>query len=236
MSLPKRMFDLFWAGLGLLLLWPAFLAIAVWIKLGDGGPVFFRQARVGRGGRTFLMVKFRTMSVGAERRGPLFTADGDRRVTAVGRWLRKFKLDELPQLLNVLAGEMSLVGPRPEVPRYAAHFPAEQRRVFDLTPGITHPGIIWNEEDLLAQAADPERLYISELIPEKNRRYLAYATQATAWTDLLVILGTLGRLLRGTHHRGDGGVAPERSGAPPSAPPLPPIALRRAAKRAIGQP
>jgi lipopolysaccharide/colanic/teichoic acid biosynthesis glycosyltransferase len=195
-SPAKRAFDLFWSTLGLAVLWPALLTIGVLIKLDDGGPALFRQVRVGRGGRTFRIVKFRTMTVDADRSGMLLTVGNDQRITRLGRWLRRFKLDELPQLFNVLWGQMTLVGPRPEVPRYVAHYALEQRDdVLSLTPGITHPGIIWNEDRLLARSSNPEHFYITELLPEKNRRYLAYAARASVWTDFLVILGTLRDLL-----------------------------------------
>ena len=196
MTPAKRAFDVGSTLLGLAALWPVFAVIALVIKLDDGGPVFFRQTRVGRDGRTFRMVKFRTMTVGADGNGMLLTVDADQRVTRVGRWLRRTKLDELPQLLNVLAGQMSLVGPRPEVPRYVAHYPPEQRAgVLALTPGLTHPGIVLDEAALFADVSDPEAFYIAELIPEKNRLYLEYAARATLWTDLDTILQTLGRLL-----------------------------------------
>jgi lipopolysaccharide/colanic/teichoic acid biosynthesis glycosyltransferase len=214
----KRAFDLFWAGLGLLVLWPVLLAIAALIKLDDGGPVLFRQVRVGRGARTFRIVKFRTMRIDAERRGALLTVGEDRRITRVGRWLRRLKLDELPQLWNVLRGEMSFVGPRPEVPRYTAHFRPDQRAVLELTPGITHPGILWDEDVLLAQAPDAERFYIAELIPEKNRRYLEYAARATLWTDFVTILQTIGRLVPATRHWANGhGGRLAQGGAPRAA-------------------
>lgn len=193
MTLAKRLFDLFWTVLGLAVLWPLFLLLALVIKLDDGGPVFFRQERVGRRGRRFRMMKFRTMVVDAERRGQLLTVGRDPRTTRVGCWTRRLKLDELPQLFNVLAGDMSLIGPRPEVPRYVALYTPDQQRVLQLTPGITDRASIRyrNESELLAQAADPERFYIDHIMPEKIRLNLEYAAQATLWTDLLVILNTL---------------------------------------------
>src|SRR6185437_14653740 len=150
----KRVVDVAVSVLALVLLWPLGLLIGAAVTLGDGGPAFFRQERVGRGGRTFRMWKFRTMIVGAERSGRHLTVGDDPRVTRVGAVLRRTKLDELPQLLNVLRGEMSLVGPRPEVPSYVAHFNEEQRKVLSVRPGITDPASIAfrNEEELIASA------------------------------------------------------------------------------------
>jgi len=174
-------------------LWPAFLVIAVLIKLDDGGAVFFRQLRVGRYGREFRVWKFRTMIARAEQCGGPLTVGDDPRITRVGRWLRHSKLDELPQLFNVLAGQMSLVGPRPEVPHYVALYTPDQRRVLDLVPGITDPASIAyrDESALLAQAPDWERQYIEVIMPEKIRLNLAYAARATQWKDFLVVVVTL---------------------------------------------
>jgi len=189
----KRLFDLCWTIPGLLVLWPAFLVIAVLIKLDDGGAVFFRQLRVGRYGREFRVWKFRTMIARAEQCGGPLTVGDDPRITRVGRWLRHSKLDELPQLFNVLAGQMSLVGPRPEVPHYVARYTPDQRRVLDLVPGITDPASIAyrDESALLAQAPDWERQYIEVIMPEKIRLNLAYAARATQWKDFLVVVVTL---------------------------------------------
>lgn len=192
----KRAFDLFWAGVGLLFLWPLFVVVALLIRLDDGGPVFFRQERVGYRGRPFRIWKFRTMTVRPPGEGRQITAAGDPRVTRVGRWLRRTKVDELPQLLNVLAGEMSFVGPRPEVPRYVTLYTPEQRRVLDLVPGITDVASITyrDEEGLLAAADDPGRTYVEEIMPAKIALNLEYAGRATVGRDLLVILRTLARL------------------------------------------
>ena len=189
----KRLFDLCWTIPGLLVLWPAFLVIAVLIKLDDGGAVFFRQLRVGRYGRAFRVWKFRTMIARAEQCGGPLTVGDDPRITRVGRWLRHFKLDELPQLLNVLAGQMSLVGPRPEVSHYVALYTPDQRRVLDLVPGITDPASIAyrDESALLAQAPDWERQYVEVIMPEKIRLNLAYAARATQLKDFLVVVVTL---------------------------------------------
>jgi lipopolysaccharide/colanic/teichoic acid biosynthesis glycosyltransferase len=175
----KRAFDLAGVAVGACLLWPVFAGVALLIVLEDGGPVFFRQERVGRGGRLFRIWKFRTMA-------------GDQ-VTNVGAWLRRAKLDELPQLLNVLRGEMSLVGPRPELARYVALYDEAQRRVLDALPGITDPASLRfvAEGELLAAAEDPEAAYVATVLPEKLRLSLDYASRATVRSDLGVVLRTL---------------------------------------------
>lgn len=197
MRKSKRVFDLGFATLGLVLLAPLFFVIALLIKLDDGGPVFFLQERVGYRGRRFKIWKFRTMYVGAEQKGSL-TVGSDPRITRVGRWLRKWKLDELPQLINVILGEMSLVGPRPEVPKYVALYSEAELPVLDLVPGITDPASITfrNESDILATSADPEWTYVQYLIREKIRLNLEYAEKATIWTDFLVILRTFLAILK----------------------------------------
>ncbi len=192
----KRVVDVVCAGVGAVALLPLFALIALSIRLDDGGPVFFRQQRVGRRGRTFRIWKFRTMSTDAARRGPQVTVRGDPRVTRVGRWLRRYKLDELPQLWNVVAGEMTLVGPRPEVERYVEHYTPEQRRVLECTPGITDPASLEfrDEASLLAAGDDPERTYLERVMPEKIRLQLAYMDRATVASDVTVVLRTLYRL------------------------------------------
>ncbi|HET6518817.1 MAG TPA: sugar transferase [Geminicoccaceae bacterium] len=196
----KRALDLLGASAGLLLLLaPAALAVALAVKLDDGGPVFFRQTRIGRHGVPFRIWKFRTMVVDAGRRGGPLTVGRDPRVTRVGRVLRRTKLDELPQLLNVLAGGMSLVGPRPELPEYVRLYTPGQRRVLDLMPGMTDPASIAfrHEADLLARAADPERFYVERIMPEKIRLNLAHAARGGGVpSDLRVILATAICLLR----------------------------------------
>ena len=193
--MAKRAFDLLGAALALVLLWPLLLAIGLWIKLDSPGPVLFRQQRVGRHGREFAIHKFRTMVADAPQRGPQITVDKDPRITRAGRFLRHSKFDELPQLLDVLAGHMSLVGPRPEVPAYVACYPADLRdKVLAVRPGITDPVSLElaDESALLARAADPEREYLEVLLPRKLRAAAAYAEHATLGTDLRVI----GRSLR----------------------------------------
>jgi len=192
--LVKRTFDLFWATVGLLLLWPVFLMVGLLIKLEDRGPIFFRQRRIGWHGHPFRMWKFRTMVIDAELKGSTLTVGRDPRITRVGHWLRATKIDELPQLLNVWSGEMSLVGPRPEVQKYVDLYSVDQRQVLGLRPGITDLASVKyrRESELLATSSDPDRTYIEEIMPEKIRINLEYAAQASAWNDLRVILLTLG--------------------------------------------
>ena len=195
----KRLFDLLGAAVALLLLSPLLLVLAVLIKLDSPGPVFFRQERVGRFGRPFRIHKFRTMVVDAPQRGLALTVGADPRITRSGRWLRRTRLDELPQLIDVLGGHMSLVGPRPEVPRYVQHYPpALRERALAVRPGITDPSSLdfLDESDLLAAAADPEREYIDRILPRKLQAAADYAARATVWTDLLVIGRTLRMLLQ----------------------------------------
>jgi len=192
--MAKRLFDLIGAALALALLWPLLIGVALWIKLDSPGPVLFRQQRVGRRGRLFAIHKFRTMVEGAPQLGPRLTVGADQRITRAGAFLRRSKIDELPQLLDVLAGHMSLVGPRPELPAYVAHYPAALReQVLAVRPGITDPVslALADEGTLLARAADPEREYVEVLLPQKLRAAAAYAERANLWTDLQVIGRTL---------------------------------------------
>jgi lipopolysaccharide/colanic/teichoic acid biosynthesis glycosyltransferase len=198
MTMAKRCFDLWWTVLGLVLLCPLFLLIALVIWLDDRGPVFYRQVRVGRNGMPFRIWKFRTMTVNADRIGAALTVGRDPRITRIGHWLRASKLDELPQLFNVLTGEMSLVGPRPEVPDYVAHYTTEQQPVLVLIPGITDPASITyrDESEVLGAAEDPQRLYLQEIMPAKIRLNLDYAERANVFTDFTVILHTFARIVR----------------------------------------
>jgi len=197
----KRVMDLLFALGGLLLFSPLMLALALAIKLDSPGPVFFRQERVGRGGRLFRIHKFRTMAQRpAGEAGLQITVGADPRITRVGRWIRARRFDELPQLIDVLKGDMSIVGPRPEVPRYVALYPAQARdKVLSLRPGITDPGALAyrDEARLLAAAADPEREYVEVIMPRKLQQAMAYAERATAWTDLCLIGRTLKVLFTG---------------------------------------
>ena len=198
MSRQKRFFDLFFAIPGFLILSPFFYLAALAIKLDSPGPVFFRQLRVGRQGHYFRLVKFRTMLANAEKMGPQITVGKDSRITRLGELLRKTKVDELPQLFNVLTGDMSLVGPRPEVPRYVSLYSQEDKRVLELMPGITDPASIKyrQESEILAESSDPERTYIEVIMPEKIEINLAYALEATVFSDFKVVLETLRRLVR----------------------------------------
>ena len=192
--MAKRLFDLLGAGIGLVLLAPVLAAVAIWIKLDSAGPVFFRQQRIGRHGAPFRIHKFRTMRVDAPTLGPEITVGADPRITRAGRTLRATKLDELPQLLDVLAGSMSLVGPRPEVPRYVALYPAALRdKVLSVRPGITDPASIAyrDESAVLACAADPERAYVEQVMPAKLAHAARYVEQRSLWGDLQLILATL---------------------------------------------
>jgi lipopolysaccharide/colanic/teichoic acid biosynthesis glycosyltransferase len=195
--MAKRVFDLVLSAVGLVVLSPFLLAIAAWIKLDSPGPVFFRQERVGRLGHGFLIHKFRTMRHAPHEHGSQITVGADARITRVGRVLRRHKLDELPQLIDVLAGTMSLVGPRPEVPRYVALYPAALReKVLSVRPGITDPASIEfrDESDLLARAADPERTYIEQVMPAKLRSAAEYVDRMSVRTDLQLIARTVRRL------------------------------------------
>ena len=194
----KRAVDVTLSGVGLVLLAPVFLMIAVLIRVSSPGPVLFRQQRVGRGLRPFVMLKFRTMSMDAERGGLLTVAD-DPRVTSVGRILRKTKLDEIPQLLNVLRGDMSLVGPRPEVQQYVDRYLEDFEQILRGRPGMTDPASIRyrGESELLGRAVDREKEYLQKILPEKILLAKEYAGRATLRTDLLILFDTVLALLRG---------------------------------------
>jgi lipopolysaccharide/colanic/teichoic acid biosynthesis glycosyltransferase len=189
----KRAFDNVFSLLGLCVLSPLFLLIAAMVKFQDGGPVLFVQERIGWKGRPFRMFKFRTMIVNAGGRD--LTVGEDSRITAIGRVLRKFKLDEFPQLWNVLRGEMSFVGPRPEIVKYVSLYTEAQRKVLGLRPGITDPAsfAFFDESELLGRAADPERFYREQLMAEKIRINLEYAARANYGTDILLIVATVAR-------------------------------------------
>ncbi len=186
----KRTFDLGSALIGLAINGLPMIAIAIWIKLDSPGPVFFRQERVGLHGKVFRIHKFRTMSADAESRGLLLTVGDDRRITRAGAFIRAHRLDELPQFFDVLLGHMSLVGPRPDVPRYVALWPAALReRVLSVKPGMTDPASLQfrNESELLAQAADPEREYLEVILPRKLQCAADYADHASVWSDIAII-------------------------------------------------
>ena len=199
----KRLFDAVAAAFGLVVTSPLLLICAVAVRLSSPGPLCFRQRRVGVCGRPFDIIKFRTMVHQTEENGLRITADGDSRITAAGRWLRKLKLDELPQLFNVLMGEMSLVGPRPEVPEYVAAYDADQLSVLKVRPGITGPAALTyiDEEKVLASALDKEAFYRNTLMPQKLELDLVYCDHVSLLTDMQMILATLGKLF-GSGKRG----------------------------------
>ena len=196
MSPTKRLFDVTAAAFGVVLVSPLLVIVPVFIHLDSRGPVFFRQTRVGRGLRPFTIYKFRTMTVATRAPGKSLTVPGDPRVTRVGRWLRKTKIDEIPQLFNVLRGDMSLVGPRPEVPEYVEIFRDSFARLLQTRPGITDPASLRyrNETELLLGAADPELEYRQRILPDKLRLSTEYAERATLRTDIVLIFQTLFRL------------------------------------------
>ena len=191
--IAKRVMDIAISAAALCVLWPVFLLIARAIVIDDPGPVFYRQVRVGRGGRPFRIFKFRTMVVDADKKGLSITVGRDSRITRVGAFLRKTKLDELAQLLNVLCGQMSFVGPRPEVPRYVELYTPYQRQVLLVRPGITdYASIAYrNENDLLAGADDPERMYIETIMPDKIELNMKYLREISPLTDVRLILRTV---------------------------------------------
>ncbi|MDR1853583.1 MAG: sugar transferase [Azoarcus sp.] len=190
----KRTFDLFCSLVGLVFLSPFFLVVALLIKRDSPGPVFFRQERVGRGGKHFRIHKFRTMRVNAEDEGLRITTGKDSRITSIGAFLRKYKIDELPQLLDVVAGNMSLVGPRPEVPEYVAYYPPGVRvKVLSIRPGITDPASIAfrDENEILDRTNNPQKVYIEEILPVKLKYYIDYVDNASFLFDLKIIFKTL---------------------------------------------
>ena len=188
-----RIFNVFFAGAGLVLLSPLLIGIAFLIKVEDGGAFFYRGLRVGIYGDPFLIFKFRTMVVDAEKVGASSTSDDDQRITRIGRYLRKYKLDELPQLINVLLGDMSLVGPRPEVKKFTDLYTEEEKAILTVRPGITDWASIWNPDEgaILAGSTDPDRDYLEKIRPEKIRLQLKYVRERTFWTDIKIILLTL---------------------------------------------
>jgi lipopolysaccharide/colanic/teichoic acid biosynthesis glycosyltransferase len=188
----KRVLDMVVASMALLALWPLFALIALAIRITSPGAVFYRATRVGQNGHLFKVYKFRSMVADADKRGPGITTACDSRVTSIGRLLRRTKLDELPQLINVLHGEMSLVGPRPEDPRYVAHYTPEQRLVLAVRPGITSPAsVYYRDEESLLTGADWEKQYLEEIMPAKLAIDLDYARGATLWRDIDIIRRTV---------------------------------------------
>ena len=189
----KRAMDIAISGCALLVIWPVLLLIALAIKIDDPGPVFYRQVRVGKDGKEFRIYKFRTMIVDADKKGLAITVGRDNRITRMGRLLRKTKLDELAQLINVFTGEMSFVGPRPEVPKYVNMYTPYQRQVLLVRPGITdYASIAYrNENDLLEGADDPERMYIDVIMPDKIELNMKYLREISPLADIRLIFSTI---------------------------------------------
>lgn len=188
----KRLFDIFASGIGLLVLSPLFLVVAIWIKCDSKGPVFYKQQRVGRGNKDFWLYKFRSMRPGSDKQGLITVGGRDPRVTRSGYFIRKYKLDELPQLINVFIGDMSLVGPRPEVRKYVDMYTLEQIHVLDVRPGITDLASIRyrNENELLEQAEDPDRYYVEVIMQDKLKINLKYVAEHSFWYDIKLIFMT----------------------------------------------
>ena len=193
----KRIFDIISSLFGLILLSPFMIIIAILIKLDSKGPIFFKQVRVTKNGREFKIFKYRTMRVGSDKFSQI-TVGKDSRITKVGDFLRKYKLDEIPQLINVLIGDMSLVGPRPEVPKYVALYTEEQREILKVRAGITDYASIEfsNENDILANETDPEKAYIEKIMPRKIELNKKYLSEISVMTDIKIILLTIKKILK----------------------------------------
>lgn len=193
----KRLFDFVASCFGLLALSPLFLILAVCIRCDSRGPVFYRQIRVGRYNRDFKLLKFRSMCVGADKKGLITVGGRDARITRAGYYIRKYKLDELPQLINVFKGDMSLVGPRPEVRKYVDFYSPEQLHVLDVRPGITDPASIRyrNENELLECADDPDEYYINVIMQDKLRINLLYVSEHSFWSDIKLIFMTFREII-----------------------------------------
>jgi lipopolysaccharide/colanic/teichoic acid biosynthesis glycosyltransferase len=194
----KRLFDIVCSSAGLFLLSPFFVAVAILIKRDSSGPVFFRQTRMGQFGKPFRIYKFRTMCLDAEKKGAQVSTGDDPRITGIGKFLRKYKIDELPQLFNVVSGEMSLVGPRPEVPRYVDAFKEDYEEILTVKPGITDYASLEfkNENELLKAAEDPEKKYIDDILPVKIEYYKKYLREQSLSTDIKLIFLTLAGIIR----------------------------------------
>ncbi len=192
----KRLFDIIFSILGILILSPFLILISILVLVTSAGGAFYKQVRVGKNGKEFKLFKFRTMRTGADKAGALTIGMRDSRITSIGYYLRRYKLDELPQLFNVLMGDMSFVGPRPEVPKYVAMYTAEQRVVLTVKPGITdYASIVYSEENaLLASAENPEELYINKVMPAKLKLNMRYIQDMGIGTDMGIILKTIGKI------------------------------------------
>lgn len=193
----KRLFDIIASGLGLIVLSPLFAVIALWIKTDSKGPVFYRQERVGKDNKEFRLFKFRSMRPDSDKLGLITVGGHDPRVTRSGYYIRKYKLDEFPQLINVFMGDMSLVGPRPEVRKYVEMYTPEQMRVLSVRPGITSLASIRyrNENDILAAAVDPDKCYVEQVMPDKLSIDLEYVDKANLWTDIKLIFSTFKEII-----------------------------------------
>ena len=191
--MAKRLFDIVSSGIGLLCLAPVFVVMAIWIKLDSRGPVFYRQTRVGRYGRDFRIFKFRSMRVGSDKGRQITVGERDPRITRFGYFIRRYKIDELPQLINVFLGDMAIVGPRPEVRKYVDLYSEEQRKVFQVRPGITDLASIKyrNENELLSQVDDPDTYYIDVIMPDKLTINLEYIRHQSFMGDIKIIFNTL---------------------------------------------
>jgi len=197
-SMFKRLFDLIFSSIGLIVFSPLLLILAVCIKREDSGQVFYLANRVGRDGRLFRMFKLRTMVVNADKIGGPSTSDDDSRITKVGKYIRKLKLDEIPQLINVFKGEMSFVGPRPEVPFYVNMFTEEEKKILSVKPGITDWASLWNcdEGAILAGSLDPEKTYMEKIRPEKIRLQLKYVNEHSFFTDVWIVFLTILKIIK----------------------------------------
>jgi lipopolysaccharide/colanic/teichoic acid biosynthesis glycosyltransferase len=214
--MTKRLFDVIASALGLLVLSPLMLAVAAWIKLDSRGPVFYRGERGGRHNRPYRIFKFRSMVVDADRKGGASTSDGDPRITRPGTFIRKYKLDEIAQLLNVLKGDMSLVGPRPQVLAYTSRYSGEFTKILEVRPGITDWASIWNADEgaVLAGAKDPDRAYDILIDPTKMRLQLRYVQRLSFMTDLRIAYCTVRRMVDpGFYPRELADIAPLQPGA-----------------------
>ncbi len=195
--MAKRLFDFSFALLAFLILWPIYLLIIISIRLDSSGPILYRGLRIGRHGQPFRICKFRTMVINADEIGGSSTADDDPRITAIGKFLRKYKLDELPQFLNVLSGDMGIVGPRPEVQYYVDLYTEEEKVILGVRPGITDWASLWNADEgaILSGADDPDKVYMEEIRPGKLRLQMEYVNKRSLWIDFKIIVQTISTIL-----------------------------------------
>ncbi|MEQ8625111.1 MAG: sugar transferase [Vicingaceae bacterium] len=194
----KRLFDLFATSVALIILLPLFFIIALLIVSNSKGGVYYKQERIGKNRKKFTLYKFRSMKIDAHKKGLLTVGENDKRITSIGYYLRKYKLDELPQLLNILKNDMSLVGPRPEVEKYVDLYNDEQLKVLEVKPGLTDLAslVYINENEILAKSEDPEKTYIHKILPQKLSLNLKYIEQQSFWFDLKIIFRTLRKIIR----------------------------------------